>query len=195
MKFPTTIGVSVAGLLSAFLLSSLSVAVSAGPPQAKPEGSIVGANGNLTVPTGYSTSYQFLGSWALPADSGKSVKEIHNVYASPGAIDAYRRSGNFPEGAVLVKERFQTTTQTMTPGVVSHPTKLVGWFVMVKETKNLHPDNKLWGDGWVWSYFDSADPKKTTSTNFKVDCLNCHQPASKTDYIYTMGYPTLTAAH
>jgi hypothetical protein len=54
-------------------------------------------------------------------------------------------AGHFPEGAVLVKERFHTATQQMTPGTVSHAEQLVGWFVMVKESKNLHPENKLWG--------------------------------------------------
>jgi len=196
MKTPKTIGLSVIGLVGIISLATHSlVARSAEAKQAKPESSVVDARGSLHVPEDYRTSYQFLGSWALPADTGKSTKEIHNVYASPGAIDAYRKTGHFPEGAVLVKERFHTATQQMTPGTVSHAEKLVGWFVMVKESKNIHPDNKLWGDGWAWSYFDGANPQKTTSTNFKVDCLNCHQPAHTTDYIYTLGYPTLAPAH
>jgi hypothetical protein len=28
--------------------------------------------------------------------------------------------------------------------------------------KNTHPDNKLWGDGWGWSWFDAGNPTKTT---------------------------------
>lgn len=196
MKNPKTIGFSVISLLGVISLAAHSlVARSAEAKQTKPESSVVDARGSLRVPEDYRTSYQFLGSWALPADTGKSTKEIHNVYASPGAIDAYRKTGHFPEGAVLVKERFHTATQQMTPGTVSHADKLVGWFVMVKESKNLHPENKLWGDGWAWSYFDSANPQKTTSTNFRVDCLNCHQPAHATDYIYTLGYPTLARTH
>jgi hypothetical protein len=31
------------------------------------------------------------------------------VYASPGTIDAYRKDGRFPDGAVLVKEVFDTS--------------------------------------------------------------------------------------
>src|SRR5579863_10473286 len=196
MKNPKTIGISVIGLLAVISMATHSlVARSAETKQTKSESSVVDARGSLHVPEDYRASYQFLGSWALPADTGKNTKEIHNVYVSPGAIDAYQKTGHFPEGTVLVKERFHTATQQMTPGTVSHAEELVGWFVMVKESKNLHPDNKLWGDGWAWSYFDSANPHKTTSTNFKVDCLNCHQPAHVTDYIYTLGYPTLARAH
>jgi hypothetical protein len=104
------------------------VARSAETKQTNSGSPVVDPRGSLHVPEGYRTSYQFLGSWALPADAGKSTKEIHNGYASPGAIEAYRKTGHFPEAAVLVKERFHTATQQMTPGTVSHAEKLVGWF-------------------------------------------------------------------
>ena len=46
---------------------------------------VVDANGNLRVPENYRTLYQPLGTWAIAADSGRSSKEMHEVYASPGA--------------------------------------------------------------------------------------------------------------
>jgi hypothetical protein len=79
----------------------------------------------------------------------------------------------------------------MTTGFVGHADALQGWFVMVKDTKNRHPENKLWGDGWAWSWFDAANPNKTTSTDFKTNCLGCHVPAQQTDWIYSFGYPPL----
>ena len=36
----------------------------------------------------------------------------------------------------------------MTTGTVSHARTLKGWFVMVKDSKNSHPGNVLWG-GWL----------------------------------------------
>jgi hypothetical protein len=139
MKIQKTIGLSVIGLLGVISMAAHGlVARSAEAKQTKSEISVVDARGSLHVPADYRTSYQFLGTWALPADAGKSTKEIHNVYVSPGAIDAYQKTGHFPEGAVLVKERFHTATQQMTPGTVSHAEKLVGWFVMVKG-KQKHP--------------------------------------------------------
>jgi hypothetical protein len=83
----------------------------------------------------------------------------------------------------------------MMTGTVSRAQTLKGWFVMVKESKDLHPDNALWGDGWAWSWFDAGNPLKTTSTNYHVDCLPCHVPARDTDLIYVQGYPPLEAAH
>src|SRR5262249_32116006 len=146
--------------------------------------SVIDANGNLRVPNDYRTKYQFLGSWAVADGPGQSPTQLHNVYASPGAIDAYRKEKLFPDGSVLVKEVFQTETGKMTTGNVSRAQTLKGWFVMVKESKNLHSDNALWGDGWAWSWFDAGNGLKTTSTNYQVDCLPCHLPVRDTDLIY-----------
>jgi hypothetical protein len=152
---------------------------------------VVDANGNLRVPENYRTLYQALGSWAIAADSGRGSKEMHEVYASPGAMDAYRAAGRFPDGTVLVKEVFGTSTNGMTTGTVSHADRLKGWFVMVKDGRNSHPGHPLWGDGWGWSWFDADEPLKTTSTNYKLDCQGCHVPAQSTDWIYVNGYPPL----
>jgi hypothetical protein len=152
---------------------------------------VVDADGNLRVPDAYRTTYQSLGSWAVAADQGQGSKELHVVYASPGTIAAYRKDGRFPDGSVLVKEVFETATEPMTTGTVSHAQALKGWFVMVKDSKNSHPGSKLWGNGWGWSWFDATNPTKTTSTDFKVDCLSCHVPARASDWIYVQGYPAL----
>ncbi|WP_063693711.1 cytochrome P460 family protein [Bradyrhizobium stylosanthis] len=147
--------------------------------------------GNLRVPDDYRTSYQLLGSWAIAADGGGGSKEFHVVYASPGVIDAYRKDKRFPDGAVLIKEVFRAATSEMTTGTVSRADALKGWFVMVKDTRNRHPDSALWGDGWGWSWFDAGDRSKTTTTNYKAQCLACHVPARTSDWVYVDGYPPL----
>jgi Cytochrome P460 len=96
---------------------------------------------------------------------------------------------------VLVKEVFQTATGTMKTGIVSRAQTLKGWFVMVKDSKDSHSGNALWGDGWAWSWFDADNPSKTTSTNYRVNCLPCHVPARAADLIYVQGYPPLEQAH
>ena len=135
--------------------------------------------------------YEYLGTWAIAADQGPGSKQLHSVYASPGAVTAFRTNGHFPDGAVLVKEVYETATSPMTTGTVSHAETLAGWFVMVKDSKNSHPQNKLSGSGWAWSWFDAVNPLKTTSTDYTTDCQPCHIPAQSTDWIYTQGYPVL----
>jgi hypothetical protein len=174
----------IAGTVGA--LGRMSEAAPAGQDSA-----VADAAGNIHVPADYRTLYQSLGAWAIAADSARGSKEMHAVYVSPGAIEAYRKTGRFPEGAALVKEVFEASTSDMTTGVVSHPDKLRGWFVMVRDTKNTHPGNPLWGDGWGWSWFDADKPLRTTSTDYKSDCQGCHVPAQSTDWIYINGYPAL----
>src|SRR5499426_216140 len=147
--------------------------------------------GNLHVPDDYRTTYQLLGSWAVAADQGRGSKELHVVYASPGTIAAYRKDGRVPDRAVLVKEVFEAATEQLTTGTVSHAETLKGWFVMVKDSKGQYAGNKLWGDGWGWSWFDAANPSNTTSTNYRTDCLSCHVPARASDWVYVDGYPPL----
>ena len=158
---------------------------------AKATASVVDSNGNLSVPHGYRAAYQYLGSWAVAGDQGSGTKQLHVVYASPGAAAAYRSRGSFPDGTVLVKEVYAAATGQMTTGTVSHADTLKGWFVMMKDGRGRHPDNKLWGDGWGWSWFDAANPSKTTSTDYKTNCKACHVPAEASDWIYVSGYPSL----
>ena len=151
----------------------------------------VDAHGNLHVPADYRTAYEFLGTWAVAVDKEPGSKQMHDVFTTPGTIAAFRKTGKFPDGTLLIKEVYESATASMTTGTVSHAQTLKGWFVMMKDTRNSYPSNKLWGDGWGWSWFDAGNPQKTTSTNYKTDCLSCHVPAQASDWIYTNGYPTL----
>ena len=122
MKTSTTVCIAVAAALvgSAVTLMLVNRVASRGGVA---QGKVVDVKGNLRVPENYRTLYQPLGSWAIAADSGRSSKEMHEVYSSPGAIDAYRKAGHFPDGTVLVKEVFGTSTAGMTTGTVSHATR------------------------------------------------------------------------
>ena len=193
MNFIKISSIGVVGLL---VLLSLAANGQTDPAATDPAAeAVVDANGNLRVPAQYRTSYQFLGSWAVADGVGKSPNQLHVVYASPSTIAAYRRDKRFPDGSVLVKEVFQTATGPMKTGTVSRAQTLKGWFVMVKDSKDSHAGNALWGDGWAWSWFDADNPLKTTSTNYRVNCLPCHVPARATDLVYVQGYPPLERAH
>ena len=189
-KITGALGVSMAGLCM------MITAAAYGQPAARPPykamtANVVDSEGNMRMPADYRTNFQMLGTWAVAADNAPGSKEMHVVYASPGTIAAYRKGRRFPDGAILVKEVFKTATKPMTTGTVSSAGTLAGWFVMVKDDVGRFPKNKLWGDGWGWSWFDAANPKKTTSTDYKKDCPSCHIPAQKSDWVYTHGYPPL----
>jgi hypothetical protein len=190
-KLRTRLGYVVCLICAVSAVGTSALLITPSLAHAADAGSIADANGNLHVPVNYREKYEFLGSWAIAADKAQGSQQIHVVYASAGAIAAFRQRGAFPDGTVLVKEVYATTTAPMTTGTVSREQDLKGWFVMVKDGKGSHAGNKLWGDGWGWSWFDADKPTKTTSTDYKSDCLGCHIPAKSTDWIYTQGYPPL----
>lgn len=149
-------------------------------------------NGKISLPdVDYRKDWVALGSWAVAADEGEGSAGIHAVYTQLEAVEAYRKTGAFPDGTVLIKELFSTTTEDMTTGTVSRAADTTGWFVMVKDATGRFPGNNLWGDGWGWAYFDAGNRLETTSTDYRTDCKGCHVPAQNTDWVYTQAYPVL----
>src|SRR5712671_8182563 len=132
MKTLNVACIGIAGIAGVIAVAAhgQNTAASNNEPEAK---TVVDAHGNLHVPDAYRTTYQALGSWAVAADRGKGSKELHVVYASPTTMAAYRESGHFPDGAVLVKEVFAAATGKMATGTVSRAEKLKGGFVMMKD--------------------------------------------------------------
>ena len=156
------------------------------------EPAAVDATGKIRVPANFRTDYVMLGAWSVEGDADTSGGVgLHVVYAPRAAVDGYRRTGRFPDGTVLVKELFNGKTETLTTGEATSAGGVAGYFVMVKDTKGRFPQNKLWGDGWGWSFFKADDPVNTVSTDYKADCLACHQPARSSDLVYDYAYPVL----
>jgi hypothetical protein len=161
---------------------------------------LVDKTGNIRKPDGYRDRYQILGTFtvfsAIPMASGSPSEQggqSHYTYASPGTAEYYRKTGKFPDGAVLVKEVFGTDHGKLTTGDAHWASGTKQWFVMIKDEKGRYPGNPLWGNGWGWALFKSDAPDKQVATDYKKDCLGCHVPVEKTDWIYVQGYPVLAA--
>lgn len=182
-----------AGTLAITLIAVL--ATSASGKDLPPPGAegIVDANGIIRMPAAdFRAKWPVLGAFSIASDEPEGgAAGLHVVYTQPGVIEAFRKTGQFPDGAVLIKELLNTKTKQMTTGRVSHATDRAGWFVMVKDASGRFKDNKLWGDGWGWAFFGAADRVNTTTKDYKADCLGCHIPAKNNDWIYTEGYPAL----
>ncbi len=150
---------------------------------------IVSQNGAISVPrTDYRKDWSFLGTYS--ADGGEGIG-FHSVYTQPETVGYFRKNGSFPDGAVLVKELFDTEGGDLTTGAVRWASKPVGWFVMVKDTKGRFAGNPLWGDGWGWAYFKAGEPDITATKDYRAECLACHEPVRPTDLSYVQGYPSL----
>ena len=124
----------------------------------------VEAEAVLQVPAvDYRKEWVQLGTFSVLADKpADGAKQLHVVYTERQNVEAYLRTGRFPDGAVLVKD-----------GVGRLGT------------------GPRFGDGWGWAFYEGAEMKRTVTTNYKNDCLPCHEPARGQDLLYIRGYPLL----
>ncbi len=150
----------------------------------------VDSEGNISFPKDFRISMVHLGSWFVP-EGGASG--FHDVYTERESVEAFRKAGQFPDGATLVKElRAHSSGSYSTGDGVSFATKdLKQWFVMIKDTENRFADHPLWGDGWGWALFKPGSTNENSASDYKADCIGCHIPAKDKDHIYTEAYPTL----
>ena len=151
---------------------------------------LVDKSGNIRKPSDYRDKYQTLGTYTVLDPKGD---QMHVTYAPPGTAEYYRKNGKFADGTVLVKEIFGTDHAQMTTGDAHWAKGTKVWFIMIKDEKGRYPGNPLWGDGWGWALYQSDAPDKQIATDYKKDCIGCHIPAQKTDWVYVEGYPVLTS--
>jgi hypothetical protein len=140
----------------------------------------------------YRRDWVQLGIFSLLADEPEAgAKELHIVYAPPESVAAYRKAGVFPDGTVLIKDVFATSTESLTTGTSSYADTLIGRFVMVKDTADSYAGaSPLGGDGWGWAFYEGSETKATVTTDYQQDCLGCHDPARDQDLVYVQGYPS-----
>lgn len=177
----------------------IGAAVNADESLASTYSTLVDKYGNISLPDDFRRDWAFLGTWSIADEDVKTSSEasghgaagLHNVYTQRATIDHFRATGKFPDGAVIVKELLKGATASMTTGTVSRGTEVEGWFVMVKDTRGRFPGHSLWGDGWGWSLFSADQAATTVTKNYKTECIGCHIPARKDDWIYLGGYPVL----
>lgn len=155
----------------------------------------VDAQGNISRPKDFRENWVHLGTWLVKNDEHAKGPGVHDVYATPEAVKAFKKNGQWPDGAVLVKQISSIEEGSRTTGTAQWAGDTGVWFVMVRDRKNRFPDNKAWGAGWGWALFKADAPDKNTTTTWKGkgfnNCFGCHIPAKSTEWVYIEGYPTV----
>jgi Cytochrome P460 len=186
-------------LLLALILLSIAVITQA---SAKDGGSFVpyvDSKGNISLPLDFRSGWVHLGTWVVTSRAAAGTdfnhaapdSGIHHVYTQPPSLKAYKKDGKWSDGAVLIMEVRAIKWDDLPTGHVISEGEPLEWFVMIKDTKRRFKGNTNWGDGWGWALFKVNNPKKNVSTDYKKDCIGCHEPAKDTDWVYIQGYPTL----
>lgn len=139
---------------------------------AKPDNALVlldGA-GAFQLPEGYrewilvDSSTERSHPGVFTPDPTKSL--LQNVYMNPDAYQAYKRTGAFLEGTVMVLESSAT-------------------LVSVKSAR--------FPGGWAYFRLD-AENSKAGKVPESAGCLACHRDAAATDHVFTQFYPVLRSA-
>lgn len=155
----------------------------------------VDAQGNISRPQDFRTNWVHLGSWFVSDDGEASGPGVHDVYAQPEAVAGFKKNGQWPDGAVLVKAISAIQADKLPTGNAHWAGDIGVWFVMVRDRENRFPDNKAWGGGWGWALFKADAPSKNMTTTWKGEglnnCYGCHVPVRDTEWVYIEGYPTV----
>jgi hypothetical protein len=122
--------------------------------------------------------------------------EYHNVYIEEKNVDAYLKTGSFPEGTVIVKELARVLKPTFPDGSRTEPSgrgyfngEFNGIDLTVKDSKRFAKTN-----GWGFFTFGHHPlPYDQTSAEKPVtECAGCHLAnVAKTDMTWVQFYPML----
>ena len=143
--------------------------------------------GNLILPNNY-RDWTFLSSGidmsysARPAMSG-GAHMFDNVFAQPWAVAAFRRTGHWPNGAMLVLEnRGGTDRGSINRHGVFQTGDVMGLEIHVHDPAHLP-------GGWGFFSFDGTEPAAIRPRT--ASCYACHQAHGAVDTTFVQFYPTL----
>jgi len=148
------------------------------------------ASGELVLPDNY-REWIFVGAPVTPNDMNQGAAafpEFHDVYIDRAAYAVYKRTGEFPEGTVFVKELVSVGAKNASSGNGYFPGKPGGVAASVKDT------SRFGGDRHGWGYFDFGTDKKTAKVMSAAACNACHKAGPTEDMVFTQFYPVLGAA-
>jgi hypothetical protein len=152
-------------------------------------------NGQLERPTGF-REWIYVGTPVTPNDmnDGKAAfPEHHNVYIDPASWAHWKKTGEFRDGTILVKELVSVGSKAAVSGNGYFQGDFIGLEATIKSTKYF-PD-----EPGNWAYFSFTSPDlqtlATTAEAFPTtSCNACHSGAAADDWVFTQYYPVLRSA-
>ena len=181
--------ISVAAIAMLALLQSC-----ANTEAASPEQFFSINNGQLERPTGY-REWIYVGTPVTPNDlnNGKAAfPEFHNVYIDPRSWEHWKKTGEFRDGTILIKELVSVGSKAAVSGNGYFEGDFLGLEATIKSGKYFpnEPGN------WAYFSFSTPDHKTLTATASafpKEACNACHQVSAEDDWVFTQYYPVLRA--
>lgn len=180
------------------ILLSLTAAVAALPmlvaAPAWAEGYYTIKDGELLRPTGF-REWIYVGTPVTPNDmnGGKAAfPEHHNVYIDPESWAHWKKTGEFRDGTILMKELVSVGSKAAVSGKGYFQGEYIGLEATIK-SKQHFPDEP---GNWAYYSFSTKDHKSLTATAKPFPaaaCNACHDAAAADDFVFTQYYPVLRA--
>jgi hypothetical protein len=178
--------------------------------QAQQSAVVFSADGTMQLPTGF-RKWVFVGAPLTPEglNDGKyncnaggtnctrsNFPEYHHVYIEQKNVDAYLKTGSFPEGTVIVKELTRVLNPTFPDGSRKEPSGR-GYFNGVYNGIDLSmKDSKRFANTNGWGFFTFGHHplpyNKTSAERPAAECAGCHiANVAATDMTWIQFYPLL----
>jgi Cytochrome P460 len=178
--------------------------------QAQQSAMVFNADGAMQLPTGF-RKWVFVGAPLTPEglNDGKyncnaggtnctrsNFPEYHHVYIEQKNVDAYLKTGKFPEGTVIVKELTRVLDPTFPDGSRKEPSGR-GYFNGAYNGIDLSmKDSKRFANTNGWGFFTFGHHplpyNKTSAERPAAECAGCHiANVAKTDMTWIQFYPLL----
>jgi hypothetical protein len=153
--------------------------------------------GELVQPRGF-RAWVFIGSPLTPnaLNNGEAgFPEYHNVYVEPAAYTYYQRTGEWPEGTMMVKELQLTKTGTFPDGSRNEasgrgyfPATPNGLDVSVKDSRRF-AKTRNWG---FFNFGHHAPPYASAAAAAPTEaCAACHIANAHDDMVFSDFYAQL----
>jgi len=150
--------------------------------------------GELIRPTGY-REWIYVGTPLTPNDmnNGKAAfPEHHNVYIDPTSWKHWKKTGNFRDGTILMKELVSVGSKAAVSGNGYFQGEFIGLEAAIKSSMDF-PDEP---GNWAYFSFSTPDHKSlapTASAFEAASCNACHAASAADDFVFTQYYPVLRA--
>jgi hypothetical protein len=193
-KLTQKILLSTIGTLLIFGLSTLPIRAENAGPTAKAYATFNEA-GELLRPTAY-REWIFVGTPLTPNDmnNGKAAfPEFHNVYIDPTSWAYWKKTGEFPDQTIIVKELVSVGSKQAASGNGYFQGDYIGLEASVKSKKHFPEKDDYWGF-FRFTVENSLELRKSAAVQASKNCVACHQAQAEKDQVFTQHYPVLTAA-
>ncbi len=152
-------------------------------------------NGELERPTGY-REWVYVGTPVTPNDLNDGMAafpEFHNVYIDPKSWKHWKKTGEFREGTILIKELVSVGSKAAVSGNGYFQGDFIGLEATIKSAKHF-PDEP---GNWAYFRFTVPPEHKTLAATAKAipteSCNACHAASAADDFVFTQYYPVLRA--